>query len=161
MKSRTIAWPSGSRRLQVTVCLLRASCSQKSWMPYRSSPSVRSESPVPGISILMTSAPNSASRVAQNGAATNVPKSRTRRSASGLAGIGSFQDGLAQPGLHVRVVGEAQDLVILLERCQLRQVFHASVPAQLRHRCAHCMRNGEERRGRIDGDGESQLSEAL
>ena len=42
------------------------------------------ESPLPGISILTTSAPNSARIVAQNGAAMNVPRSSTLRSARGF-----------------------------------------------------------------------------
>ena len=59
--------------------LLRASLSQASVSPHSVwVPNWRSGSPVPGCSILITSAPKSARMVAQNGAARKVAMSSTR-----------------------------------------------------------------------------------
>ncbi len=61
----------------------RPSTAQKGEWPSTNGPMLRMKSPTPGSSTLITSAPRSASRVAANGAATRVPRSRTRTPASG------------------------------------------------------------------------------
>src|SRR5882672_1289977 len=74
------AWPSGTRRLHVIDFLLRDSTSHQYESPSRTGvPRRRRSSPRPGCSTLITSAPNSPSSVAQNGAATKVARSSTER----------------------------------------------------------------------------------
>src|SRR3990170_3687446 len=75
---RMSACPSGARRLQVMDFLFRDSASHQYESPSAAGvPSRRRSSPVPGCSTLMTPAPNSPSKVQQNGAATKVARSRT------------------------------------------------------------------------------------
>src|SRR5258708_15677854 len=80
---RTIACPSGSRRFTATDFLLRACAYHQSELPSWSLRHLRSGSASQGVSILITSAPNSASRRAQYGAAISVPSSITLMSARG------------------------------------------------------------------------------
>src|SRR3954469_7416739 len=77
-RRRTISWPCGSRRSQVTDFLLRDCTCHQSEVPFRMRRHVRSASPSPGGSILITSAPKSPSVLAQNGPAMSEPSSRTR-----------------------------------------------------------------------------------
>src|ERR1700745_4002660 len=78
------------------------------------------------------------------------------------SGIGRLRrETLTQLRLKIRVIGKAQDLVVLLKRRRIRQVFDASVPAQLRHRRPDRVGDGEEGGGRIDGDSEAELAKAL
>src|SRR6185295_20188986 len=82
-RRRTISCPSGWRRSQVTDFLLRDCTCHQSEVPLRMRRHLRSGSPSPGGSILITSAPKSASVFAQNGPAISEPNSRTRTPASG------------------------------------------------------------------------------
>src|SRR3954470_537004 len=75
---RTISWPSGVLRSQVTDFLFRDCTCHQSDVPLRMRRHLRSGSPSPGGSILITSAPKSASVLAQNGPAMRLPSSRTR-----------------------------------------------------------------------------------
>src|SRR3990167_7678966 len=78
VRRRMSACPSGARRLHVMDFLLRDSASHQYESPSAAGvPSRRRSSPFPGCSTLMTPAPNSPSRVQQNGAATKVARSRT------------------------------------------------------------------------------------
>src|SRR3954471_7227574 len=77
-RRRTISWPSGRRRLQVTDFLLRDCTCHQSDVPFRMRRHLRRGSPSPGGSILITSAPKSASVLAQNGPAMRLPSSSTR-----------------------------------------------------------------------------------
>ena len=73
--------PAGLRRSRVIDFLFRDSWSQMRLSPVSLAlavPKRRSGSPTPGCSILMTSAPNSARRVPQKGAARKVATSSTR-----------------------------------------------------------------------------------
>src|SRR6476659_1461927 len=77
-RRRTISCPSGRRRLHVTDFLFRdCTCHQRE-VPLRMRRHLRSASPSPGGSILITSAPKSASVLAQNGPAIRLPSSSTR-----------------------------------------------------------------------------------
>src|SRR6478735_5057249 len=84
---RKSSWPASSRRLSVTVRLLRPTTGH-----HRDVPSVRPHcrigSPTPGASTLITSAPWSAISVPANGPASSWPASSTRTPASG-PGIGA------------------------------------------------------------------------
>ena len=87
---RTMSCPSFSRRLTVTDFLLRACAYHHRLVPSWSLRHLRNGSPPSprasaGDSILMTSAPNSASRRPQNGPAISVPISSTFRPSSGIA----------------------------------------------------------------------------
>src|SRR4051812_14584079 len=77
-RRRTISWPSGRRRLHVTDFLLRDCTCHHSEVPFRMRRHLRSGSPSPGGSILITSAPKSPSVLAQNGPAMRLPSSSTR-----------------------------------------------------------------------------------
>src|SRR5271163_2985715 len=156
-----ISWPSRSCRLQVTVYLLRDSCSQKSGIPSLSAPSVRSESPLPGLSILTTSAPNSARIVAQNGAAMNVPRSRTFKWASGFADIDASPARLAEGRLELGVGVETENLVILGQRGEPRHVLDAAEALQLVHRRADSVGRREETARGIDSNGEAHFAQRL
>src|SRR5688572_13215832 len=82
---RTISWPSGLRRLQVTDFLLRDCTCHQSEVPLRILRHLRSGSPSPGGSILITSAPKSARVLPQNGPAIRLPSSITRTPVRGPA----------------------------------------------------------------------------
>ena len=75
---RTTSWPSGTRKSTQTDCLLRDCASHQTEVPSCSIRHLRSGSPCPGGSILMTCAPKSASVLAANGPAINCPSSSTR-----------------------------------------------------------------------------------
>src|SRR5215510_7340499 len=80
-----ISAPSGFLRSRVAAFLLRLSCKNRSPSPlFVMVPNVRRASPTFGNSILMTSAPNSPSCVAQNGPARKLDASMTRTPCSGL-----------------------------------------------------------------------------
>jgi hypothetical protein len=49
----------------------------------------------------------------------NVPRSRTRRPASGLAGINGFPRALTEIVLEIRIGREAKELMIFLEDGQI------------------------------------------
>src|SRR5215831_12769991 len=77
--------PLALRRSRVADFLLRHSCSQASESPLSVMvPNLRSASPTFGSSILMTSAPNSASWVAQKGPARKLDTSMMRMPCRGL-----------------------------------------------------------------------------
>src|SRR5688500_874136 len=80
---RTISCPSARRRSQLTERLLRDCTCHHSDTPFLMRRHLRSGSPSPGGSILITSAPKSASVFAQNGPATRLPSSSTFTPASG------------------------------------------------------------------------------
>src|SRR6516225_3212541 len=92
---RAIAAASGSLRLSVSDFLLRAWTYHQSEVPSCILRHWRKGSPPSGDSILMTSAPNSASTRAQNGPAISVPNSTTRTPDSGFD---------ASPGLFPAVL---------------------------------------------------------
>src|SRR3569832_1467876 len=77
------SWQRASFIFSVTLFLLRAWTYHHSEVPSFSTRHCRIGSPVPGDSILITSAPNSASMREQNGPAISVPSSRTLMPASG------------------------------------------------------------------------------
>ena len=80
----------------MTDFLLRLSLSQTRVSPHSVAlPKRRSGSPMRGSSTLITSAPNSASKVAQNGPAMKVAMSSTRTPSSGRAAVSvGFMAGL-------------------------------------------------------------------
>ena len=80
---RTISCASGCFRFSVTDFLLRACAYHQSDVPWCSLRHFRNGSPPSGDSILITSAPNSASTRAQNGPAIKVPSSITLTPCSG------------------------------------------------------------------------------
>src|SRR5690349_1845925 len=82
-RRRTISWPCGWRRSQVTDFLLRDCTCHQSEVPFRMRRHLRSASPSPGGSSLITSAPKSPSVFAQNGPAMSEPSSSTVTPASG------------------------------------------------------------------------------
>src|SRR6185437_5511636 len=75
--ARTASWPSRSRRSAHTDRLLRDCTSHHTEVPSRSSLHLRSGSPTPGGSTLITSAPKSASVLPANGPAMSCPSSST------------------------------------------------------------------------------------
>src|SRR3954447_15847128 len=82
-RRRTISWPSARRRSQVTDFLLRDCTCHHSEVPLRIRRHLRSASPSPGGSSLITSAPKSPSVLAQKGPAISEPSSTTRMPVSG------------------------------------------------------------------------------
>src|SRR3954454_20533630 len=82
-RRRTISWPSARRRSQVTDFLLRDCTCHHSDVPLRMRRHLRSASPSPGGSSLITSAPKSPSVLAQKGPAISEPSSTTRMPVSG------------------------------------------------------------------------------
>src|SRR6516162_5711768 len=94
---------------------------QNSPTPSLSSPQVRSGSPAPGCSTLITSAPNSPSMVATIGPAARVAASMTRMPRSGRSGSGTQGRGRA---LETQVIAQ----------CRPRVPVPKDAPAlQLRH----------------------------
>ena len=90
---RTTSWPSGWRRSSVTLFLLRDCTCHHTLVPSLSKRHLRSGSPSPGGSILMTSAPKSPSVLPQNGPAISWPSSRTLMPAR-ICGVASVVDGV-------------------------------------------------------------------
>ena len=88
--ARTAAWPSGKRRSSATLRLLRDCTSHHTLVPSRNSRHWRSGSPPCTGSILITSAPKSASVLPANGPAMSWPSSSTLRpcKASAVGSIG-------------------------------------------------------------------------
>ena len=82
-RRRTASWPSGFLRSSVTERLLRDCTCHHSETPFLILRQRRSGSPSPGGSTFTTSAPKSASVLAQNGPAIRLPSSRTLTPASG------------------------------------------------------------------------------
>src|SRR5690606_35780201 len=80
---RAISCPRASFRFSVRLFLLRDCTLHHSEVPSFSTRHWRNGSPPSGVSILMTSAPNSASMREQNGPGISVPSSRTLMPASG------------------------------------------------------------------------------
>ena len=76
-RARAAAWPSGLRRSRHTERLLRDCTCHHTEVPSRSMRHLRSGSPTPAGSILMTSAPNSASVLPAKGPAISWPSSST------------------------------------------------------------------------------------
>src|SRR5919206_4460562 len=84
MRRRANACPSSSRKLRVTDFLLRAMMGHQRVRPsLRCLPHSRMGSPLPGGSILMTSAPKSARSWPQKGPASKLPISTTRTPSRG------------------------------------------------------------------------------
>src|SRR3954453_10605732 len=96
------------------------------------------KSPVPGCSILITSAPISPSRPAQNGAAMRVPRSRTRKPSSApVAGLTSAVPALARRtsrGLRPRTPSPSGSLA--LARPARRAKSIGGSPRQSQHSLA-------------------------
>src|ERR671935_513807 len=91
--------PSGALRFSVTLCLLRFTDMKYVDSPPANGGQPRVSSPLPGSSILITSAPMSPSNIAQYGPARTRVRSRTRIpfSAGSARGTGaSFRDPLGQ-----------------------------------------------------------------
>ena len=81
---RSSAWPASTRQLTVMHFLLRATTGHQSDLPFAlTCPHWRIGSPAPGASTLITSAPISASNCPQNGPASRLPISMTRKSVNG------------------------------------------------------------------------------
>jgi hypothetical protein len=78
------ARPSSCRRFRVSDRLLRLNAAKYQLMPPRIAPWLRTGSPAPGLSILTTSAPISASSIVQNGPAKMRVRSTTRIPVSGI-----------------------------------------------------------------------------
>src|SRR6267142_3361036 len=83
---RTTSCPFGSCRSSVSSFLFRLSPANQYVQPSSVGPRRRRSSPLPGISVLMTSAPNSAISAPQNGPATTWASSSTRIPSSGRRG---------------------------------------------------------------------------
>src|SRR5919204_142051 len=122
-RRRTISWPSGRRRSQVTDFLFRDCTCHQSDVPLRIRRHLRSASPSPGGSSLITSAPKSPSVLAQNGPAMSEPSSSTLIPASGpLTNLGLFAPQQPQrvvleyraPALIDHLVGEAHEAAVAL-----------------------------------------------
>src|SRR5438094_301729 len=148
-RRRTISWPSGRRRSQVTDFLLRDCTCHQSDVPFRRRRHLRSASPSPGGSSLITSAPKSPSVFAQNGPAMSEPSSSTRIPVSGpvtkitylvrnLFALEQAQRVVFEHALAALVdhaVGEAREAAIAPAR-----------EAQLRHLAFDVDRVADERR---------------
>src|SRR4029450_2111384 len=78
-----MAWPSGAFRFSVRLFLLRFTDMKYVASPPANGAQPRVSSPLPGSSILITSAPMSPSAIAQNGPASTRVRSMTRMAASG------------------------------------------------------------------------------
>src|SRR5690242_4790989 len=100
LASRSRIWrPSGALRFSVTLFLLRLTDMKYVDSPPANGGQPRVSSPLPGSSILMTSAPMSPSSMAQYGPASTRVRSSTRMPFSGASarGIGSsFHDSLRE-----------------------------------------------------------------
>src|SRR6516164_3973127 len=83
---RTMSCPFGRWRSSVISFLLRLSTANQYSQPSSDGPKRRRSSPRPGISVLITSAPNSAISAPQNGPATTWASSSTRIPSSGRRG---------------------------------------------------------------------------
>src|SRR5213594_4723883 len=83
---RTMSCPFGRCRSSVMSFLLRLSTANQYVQPSAVGPRRRRSSPRPGISVLITSAPNSAISAPQNGPATTWASSSTRIPSSGSRG---------------------------------------------------------------------------
>ena len=81
------SWPSGDPRFRVIDFLFREWTFHHNETPLANGPQLRSGSPVPGRSILTTSAPKSASRLLAVPPATIIDKSRTFRPDSGPCAV--------------------------------------------------------------------------
>jgi len=79
-----MAWACGFFKSSATERLLRACTCHQTEVPSFSKRHLRSGSPAPGASILMMSAPKSASVLAANGPAISWPSSSTFNPVSGL-----------------------------------------------------------------------------
>src|SRR5262245_33403923 len=97
-----MAWPSGAFRFNVRLFLLRFTDMKYVASPPANGGQPRVSSPLPGSSILITSAPMSPSAIAQNGPASTRVRSMTRMPASGGRGTGARR---ARAGAAVRVFG--------------------------------------------------------
>src|SRR5262245_2163910 len=97
-RRRRIAWPSGAFMLSVRLFLLRFTERKYVASPLTKGGQPRVSSPLPGSSILMTSAPMSPSDIAQNGPASTRVRSMTRTPWSG---------GRAAPAAFARRLGAA------------------------------------------------------
>src|SRR5439155_14913155 len=104
-------------------------------MKYVASPStnggqLRVSSPLPGSSILITSAPMSARIIEQNGPARTRVRSRTRTPLNGLVGTGlSFQDALgeaARDRVHpvARASRASPEHARAVQDTQVREIVH-------------------------------------
>ena len=92
---RTMACASRLFKSSATERLLRDWICHQTDVPSFSSRHLRSGSPVPGDSILMMSAPKSASVLAANGPAISWPSSRTFKPASGPCAVLAGSEGVA------------------------------------------------------------------
>src|SRR5262245_29682881 len=112
-----ISAPSGFLRSRVVTFLLRPSCKNSRPSPaFVIVPNVRRASPTLGSSILLTSAPNSPSCVAQNGPARKLDASITRIPCSGLiVGLGTGPSAMLWVSLALPLFATGRDA---LSRCQ-------------------------------------------
>ena len=97
---RTMAWASGRFKSRATERLLRDCTCHQTEVPSFKSRHLRSGSPAPGVSILMTSAPKSPNVLAANGPAINCPSSSTFKPASG-PWAGAVAPGLSGEGVDI------------------------------------------------------------
>src|SRR5882672_2975310 len=123
----------------VTQRLLREATPHQSGTLFTLGPIARNGSPAPGGSTLITSAPRSASRLEQNGAAITAPTSITRKPASGnvdallIGGLTSTQCAIAATRRSPAASGRSGAAP---DRCARRlPLLHAGSPPR-RHRCA-------------------------
>src|SRR5215211_1781912 len=109
MRRRARSWPSSSRRLRVTDFLLRAMMGHQRVRPsLRWRPQTRMGSPLPGGSILRTSAPKSARSWPQNGPASRLPISTTRTPSRGLTP-------LSPSAIHILLEGSYDEVAALVD----------------------------------------------
>src|SRR6516162_5761078 len=94
---------------------------QNSPTPSLSSPQVRSGSPTPGCSTLITSAPNSPSMVATIGPAARVAASMTRMPRSGRSGSGTQGHPRA---FEPEVLAQRRPLVVVAEDAAALKLGH-------------------------------------
>src|SRR5215472_4369427 len=103
---RNTSLPAAALRSRTTDRLLRLSRTNGELSPPTNGPAKRTWSPPSGCSILITSAPRSASCMPQNGPAMKLPTSRTRTPASGPAisgQLGHDERQVPAPGVDIAV----------------------------------------------------------
>src|SRR5579864_6030868 len=155
-----MACPSSAWRSRVTARLFRFIVFHRREWPRYWLRQPRTGSPRPGCSTLMTSAPKSPSRRAQNGPAIMLPRSSTRRPASGPVGAGEGVTGPASsprrgPGAQHAGFPQLRDLAGGVPR--LCQDFVGVLvedrrdPADLAGRLGELDRDADQLDGAVDG----------
>src|SRR3954469_24521411 len=132
---RSTSLPRGAFRSRASERLLRFSRTNPDDSPSMNGAMVRTWSPPSGFSILITSAPRSASCSVQNGAAMKLPTSRTRRPARAGSGMRALYPDASRLGAAGRLPAAARDvrphLDVAVNHARLLIDGHRILPALL------------------------------